>query len=177
MTPCIPARVDKRVTLMSSALLMGIFNVFIGPSQIFALPETLVLVVIGLVMSGSCMAPMTIPVLPEMIEASQAKFPSQNARTTNNYVSAIFNTALGLGTCIGPLYGATAYERLNFRLTCDILALFVLAFGITYFACAEGRQAFSRTFGSPEEEKQTGSPAKKYEPVDYPALRTETGIN
>ena len=35
-----------------------------------ALPETLVLVVIGLVMSGSCMAPMTIPVLPEMIDAS-----------------------------------------------------------------------------------------------------------
>ena len=70
LTPCIPARVDKRVTLMSSALLMGIFNVFIGPSQMFALPETLVLVVIGLVMSGSCMAPMTIPVLPEMIDAS-----------------------------------------------------------------------------------------------------------
>ena len=162
---------------MSSALLMGIFNVFIGPSQILALPETLVLVVIGLVMSGSCMAPMTIPVLPEMIEASQEKFPSQNARVTNNYVGAIFNTALGLGTCIGPLYGATAYERLNFRLTCDILALFVLTFGIAYFACADGRRAFSRTFGGPEEEKQAGSPTEKYQPVDHPALRTETGVN
>ena len=92
-------------------------------------------------------------------------------------MSAIFNTALGLGTCIGPLYGATAYEQLNFRLTCDILALFVLTFGIAYFACAGGRQAFSRTFSSPEEEKQTGSPAEKYRPVDCPAPHTETGVN
>ena len=104
------------------------------------------LVVIGLVMSGSFMAPMTIPVLPEMIEASKKDFPNSNARTTNNYVSAIFNTALGLGTCIGPFYGAMTNEKLNFRLTCDFMALFVVAFSIAYFACAGGLEAFSRTF-------------------------------
>ena len=32
LTPCIPSSIDKRVTLIVSSLLMGVFNFFMGPS-------------------------------------------------------------------------------------------------------------------------------------------------
>ena len=161
LTPCIPARIDKRVTLMSSCVLMGVFNFLIGPSQIFGLPETLALSIIGLITSAIFLAPMVIPALPEMIEASKVDFPNQNKQTTNNYISAIFNAGLGLGCCIGPLYGAMTYEKLNFRLTEDILGVTLIVFSIIYFASAGGYSAFSQTWNHSEEEKGAIGPEER----------------
>ena len=81
------------------------------------MPETLSICLFGLLTSATCLAPMVIPVLPEMMDASKEAFPNQNIKETNNYASALFNTGLGLGTCIGPLYGAMVAEWTNFRLT------------------------------------------------------------
>ena len=78
LTPFIPNWIEKRVTLISACFLMGLFNFLIGPSQIFGLPESLLLVVIGLATSGSCMAPMLIPAMPEMMAAAKEKFPTTN---------------------------------------------------------------------------------------------------
>ena len=147
LTPCLPQWIDKRVTLMSSTILMGVFCFFIGPSQLLGMPETLNLCLFGLFTSSVFLAPMVIPVLPEMIEASKEAFPHQNIKTTNNYASALFNTGLGLGTCIGPLYGAMMEELTNFRLTEDYLGVFLIAFGVLYFTCAGGLKAFRNTFG------------------------------
>ena len=136
---------------------MGIFCFLIGPSQILALPETLFFTITGLTMTGVFLAPMIIPVLPEMIEAANKSFPDKNKHTRNNYASGLFNTGLGLGTCIGPLYGAMTYERLNFRLTEDILALIILVFTVAYFFSAGGYSAFSRSFNRTEEEEKRTS--------------------
>ena len=131
---------------MTSNLLMGVFCFLIGPSVIFGLPETLALSIVGLTTSAVFLAPMVIPALPEMIEASKEKYPNQNKQTTNNYASALFNTGLGLGTCIGPLYGAMMYEKTNFRLTEDVLGILLIGFAVIYFGCAGGFFAFSQTF-------------------------------
>ena len=117
LVPCLPSWIDKRVTLMLSNVLMGVFTFFIGPSQLLGMPETLSLCLFGLLTAAVFLAPMVIPVLPEMIDASKEAFPNQNIKSTNNYASALFNTGLGLGTCIGPLYGAMMAEWKNFRLT------------------------------------------------------------
>ena len=160
LTPCIPEWIDKRVTLMSSSVLMGVFCFLIGPSQIFGLPETLGISVTGLITTAIFLAPMIIPVLPEMIDASKEKFPNQNKQTTKNYLSALFNTGLGMGTCVGPLYGAMMYEKTNFRLTEDVLGLIIFTFGIIYFGSAGGYSAFSNTFRSKEEGKPIAIPGK-----------------
>ena len=70
VVPQIPERIENRVILLTACLFMGIFTFLIGPSQILALPETLVLTIIGLIMAGIFFAPMIIPVLPEMMEAA-----------------------------------------------------------------------------------------------------------
>ena len=62
---------------------MGIFSFFIGPSQILRFPEKLILIIIGLTLSGCCLAPTLIPVLPELIDASKERFPNQNKRHAN----------------------------------------------------------------------------------------------
>jgi hypothetical protein len=52
--------------------------------------------------------------------------------------SGIFNAFLGIGQCLGPLYGATTTKRLGFQTTTDILALYSLAFAALYFFSAGG---------------------------------------
>ena len=64
----------------------------------------------------------------------------------NNLNSGIFNACLGIGQILGPLFGATVYARLNFRLTQDIMALICITFSILYFIFAEGRSGFRNTF-------------------------------
>lgn len=88
---------------------------------------------------------MTIPCLPEMLDASTEKYPQANSQIVGDYSGALFSTFLGLGQVIGPLYGATTYAALNFRLTQDILAIFCIAFSILYFFFADGARSFRET--------------------------------
>ena len=86
----------------------------------------------------------------------------------------MFNTSIGLGLCIGPLYGAMMVEKLNFRLTLDILALTILTFAIIYYAFAGGYEAFSKSFGGAKDEMQSGfSPVRKLKIDDSLPLRAD----
>ena len=63
---------------MLSNTLMGVFCFFIGPSQLLGMPETLSLCLFGITTMSVFLAPMVIPALPEMIDASKEAFPNQN---------------------------------------------------------------------------------------------------
>ena len=75
----------------------------------------------------------------------------------NNLNSGIFNACLGIGQILGPLFGATVYAKLNFRLTQDIMALICITFSILYFIFAEGRSGFRNTFKKRDSETQIQS--------------------
>ena len=53
-------------------------------------------------------------------------------------ISGIFAAFLGIGQCIGPIYGAFAFKRIGFQWTTDTVAFASLAFGIIYFFLADG---------------------------------------
>ena len=68
------------------------------------------MLIVGLSLSGCFLAPVTIPVLPEMLEATQEMFPTNQAQeVANNHTAALFNFGIGLGQVCGPLYGASMY--------------------------------------------------------------------
>ena len=56
--------------------------------------------------------------------------------------SGAFNSFLGIGQVIAPLYGSTANALLGFKHTTTISAALDLSFAILYFAFAGGATAF-----------------------------------
>ena len=56
--------------------------------------------------------------------------------------SGIFNSFLGLGQVISPLYGSFTNSLVGFKHTTTIVAALDLSFAILYFAFAGGVTAF-----------------------------------
>ena len=80
-----------------------------------------------------------------MVESAAARYPGQE-REVNNMSSGIFQSFLGTGFLIAPLYGSMLNQFIGFRLTEDITACLNLALAIMYFACAGGVSAFQSTY-------------------------------
>lgn len=71
----LPSKVDRRVTLMLSALLSGMIFVFVGPSELASFEESLVLMGIGQSLVGVFSGFMIAPALSEMATAASCSFP------------------------------------------------------------------------------------------------------
>ena len=86
----------------------------------------------------------------------------------NNLSSGIFNSFLGLGQVIAPLYGSTLEAIIGFRHTTTITAALDIAFAIAYFACAGGYTAFATTC------RNYTQPDKEDRKVDTPVKSTKS---
>ena len=78
-----------------------------------------------------------------MMLAIKKKYPKCDFEVAGNYAGGLLNSVGNLGQIIGPLYGATTYAALNFRMTQDIMALLCITVSVLYFCLAEGKLAFS----------------------------------
>ena len=154
-----PNSVDKRVTLIISSLLTGLSFLVVGPSQLFAFPDSLVLMGVGQALAGIFTAFMFIPGLPEMVESALPLHPGQE-RKVNDLSSGLFNSFLGFAQFIAPVYGSFMVEAVGFRVTCDIVGLICIAFALLYFVVAGGASAFRETC------RAKGKRTSKSKPVD-----------
>ena len=108
----------------------------------FGFPDSLVLLMLGLVVLGACYAFTVIPIMPEMIESVGSAYTGRESEL-NDRLSSIFHTSVGLGQIFGPLIGSTMTESFGFRTSCDLMALWMLAFTILYFVIVEGPKFFT----------------------------------
>ena len=145
LVPHIPVRFTKQFTLMSSCFMMGIFLFLVGPSKLMGFNESLTLILVGLFITANFLAPLVIPVLPEMLDAIKDKVGACDEQTAGNYTGALLNTSLGLGQVLGPLFGATTYAALGWQSTQDIVAIICIVFSAIYFTFANGKAACSQT--------------------------------
>ena len=60
----------------------------------------------------------------------------------NDLSSGLFNTSLGLGQVMGPMFGALMTKNFGFRVCCDTVSLLCLIFAILYYLIADGLDAF-----------------------------------
>ena len=141
----VPSYIEKRVTIILSAIMSGVAFIFVGPSQMLDFPNTLLLMAIGQALVGIFTATMMIPGLPEMVESMKPKFPKEQERQVNDYSSGIFNSFLGFGQVLAPMYGSTVTANYGFRLTSDIVAIICFVFGLVYFIMGDGVEAFKTT--------------------------------
>ena len=140
----VPRWVDKRFTIILASFLTFVAFIFVGPSEIFNLPNSLLIMGIGQALIGIFTAFMMIPGLPEMVESTIPLYPGQE-REINDLSSGIYNSFLGFGQVIAPAYGSFVTEAIGFRMTSDIVAILCLVFAISYFFLAGGLAAFRMT--------------------------------
>ena len=96
---------------------------------------------VGQFLCGGGMAFLTVLSLPEMqLQANKAY--KNREEQVSSYCSGIFNSCLGIGQVIGPLYGANVSVAIGFRYCQDIVALLTFAWAVFYFSLAEGVIAF-----------------------------------
>lgn len=122
----------------------GVAFIYVGPSEMFGLSNSLLLMCVGQALLGIFTATMMIPGLPEMVEFALPKFPGQERRV-NDLSSGLFNAFLGIGQVIAPLYGSNMTSAVGFRLTSDYVAIICFAFALIYFECGGGADAFIKT--------------------------------
>jgi MFS family permease len=142
----IPDWIEKRVTIALSLMVSSFAFLLVGPSQILPFPDSLLMIGIGWGLLGISLATFLVPILPEIVEASLPHFPGQD-KQVKNMCSGLFNSFLGIGQFISPLYGSIVSDRVGFRLTTDIAAIIGFTFFIIYFAFADVRRALQKSFG------------------------------
>lgn len=109
----IPTYVNKHATMIVGCWTMGIGCFFVGPSELFHLPQTLLVMAVGQAFCGIFYPLCLIPSLPAMIEEVNKWYPGQDSHVKST-VSGMFNSIIGLGMFTGPLMGASLTEAYGF---------------------------------------------------------------
>lgn len=85
---------------------------------------------IGLGLTGFHLGPLMVLALPEMIDAIKQKYPNQNIEHATNVLSGYANCAMGVGSSLGPIYGAFLLMQFGFRVLLLTTATFLLAIAL-----------------------------------------------
>ena len=127
-------RLPKRAVILIGILMMSIGMFFVGTSKSLGLENNPAMIILGLMIIGAAAGMISIPVLPEMLEAiEESSDKNYNVEELNNYISGIFVTCTGLGEFIGPVLSSFLNDRYGFREAQDIYANIIMAFAIIYF--------------------------------------------
>ena len=109
-------RLPKRAVILIGIMMMSLGMFFVGTSKSIGLENNPALILLGLMIIGASAGMISIPVLPEMLEAIDEKSDKKyNLEELNNFISGIFVTCTGLGEFIGPVLSSFLNERYGFR--------------------------------------------------------------
>ncbi len=123
-----------------SLLTMGMF--LVGPSKLLGIYNSPSFIILGLAITGFGCGMVIIPVLPDMIEAAEERYPFLNEDELHNNISGVFIAAQGLGETLGPILGSVFEDQYGFRTAADIIAVSISAFLVLYFISCGGFSAF-----------------------------------
>ena len=125
---------------------MSVGMFFVGTSKALGLENNPAMIILGLMIIGAAAGMISIPVLPEMLEAIEERNDRKyNLEELNNYISGIFVTCTGLGEFIGPVLSSFLNEKYGFRRAQDIYANIILVFALIYFFSVGHIYIFIRT--------------------------------
>ena len=109
-------KLPKRAVILFGIFLMSVGMFFVGTSKSLGLENSPIMIMLGLAIIGAAAGMISIPVLPEMLEAIEERNDrNYNLEELNNYISSIFVTSTGVGEFIGPVLGSTLNAKYGFR--------------------------------------------------------------
>lgn len=125
----------NRGIIMLGALFASFSMLFVGPSHNF--PDELYLMGIGQLLIGGFGLFLMVPVIPEMISAGTKYYPNKIIELTD--ISAgVFNSFLGVGQVIGPIFGSYVTQATDFRTCSDIVGYILFVYAVVYFVLGNG---------------------------------------
>lgn len=105
----------------------------IGPSQLLGIYNSPSITVVGLAIMGFGCGMIIIPIMPDMIESVEERYPTIDEQELHNNISGLFIAFQGIGETSGPIMGSVFESFYGFRLAQDYMGLIVLFFLILYF--------------------------------------------
>ena len=127
-------RLRKRAVIITGIFLMSAGMFCVGTSKYFGLENNPAMIMLGLMILGVSAGMISIPVLPEMLEAIEhSPNNNYNPEELDNYMSGVFVICTGLGEAIGPTLSSSLNEAYGFRIAQDIFAGFCFLFATIYF--------------------------------------------
>ena len=109
-------RMPKRAVIILGALLLAVGMFFVGTSKSLGLENNPGMIVLGLMILGGSWAIMSIPVIPEMMEAVELRQDlNYNSEELDNFISGIFVVSNGIGESIGPVLSSVLNDSYGFR--------------------------------------------------------------
>ena len=127
-------RLPKRGVIIIGTILMAIGMMCVGTSKLLGFDNNPATILMGMMIIGSSAGMISIPVLPEMLEAIEvSKHLNYDPEDLENYLSGIFVVATGVGEMVGPVLSSFLNEGYGFRSAQDIFAGGCLGFAFFYF--------------------------------------------
>lgn len=123
---------------------MSVSMFLVGPSILLGLIDSPTITLIGLCIMGFGCGMIIIPVLPDMIESTEEKYPGMDKDRLHNNISGLFIAAQGLGETLGPVLGSVFEEFYGFRTSFDIIGCTLLVFMAIYFFLCGRSTLFTR---------------------------------
>ena len=106
---CLPPRIERRLTIIISFVLSSISLLFVGPSSLFSFKDSLGYMIAGQLLFGFSLAFSMVPILPEMSNSALEHYHKSVHERVNNMASGMFTFQIGLGSCLGPIFGSIFY--------------------------------------------------------------------
>ncbi|CDW85626.1 permeases of the major facilitator superfamily [Stylonychia lemnae] len=125
-------RMHRRYVVFLAFGCMIIQNTLQGPSYILGLPDSLILVVIGVSMIGFCLSLALVPLLSELIETLEDMDiyePSQICDMT----ASIFNSMFNLGNLVAPLIAGVLNDNYGYKFTTDFMLVSTVIYCIIFY--------------------------------------------
>lgn len=88
---------------------------FVGTSKELGLDNNPAMIIFGLMIIGAASGMVSIPVLPEMLEAVKQRDLNYDMHELENRISSLFCFATGIGETLGPIIGSSLYTAYGFH--------------------------------------------------------------
>ena len=165
-------KLPKRAVILIGIIAMAVGMFFVGTSKALGLENSPAMIILGLMIIGASAGMISIPVLPEMLDAIEAaKVGDYDPETLNDFISGLFVMSTGFGEFIGPTLSSVLNDSYGFREAQDIYANCILVFAILYFVSTGHFTIFLRTEKERNNSEQVNPKHVELEEVNY-----ETGL-
>ena len=128
-------KVDSKKLILIGLVSNGLSQFMVGPSSF--LPDSLIIMWFGQLFHGFTLCLFLITWLPVMIDDAVEAFPKRKIEVTN-ISPVIFNSMLGTGQMLGPIYGSNITNFLNFRIWTDVIGVVNLLYFVAYLLVWKG---------------------------------------
>jgi MFS family permease len=151
----------------------------VGTSKLLGVQNTPAFIIFGLAVMGFGCGLIITPVLPDMMEAVEERYPKIDDNSLANQISGLFIACQGLGETLGPVFGSVSENIYGFRITQDILACTLVVFMAAYFLFCGGISliGLNKTTSSLASIDDNQAPRKSEEVVGGERFDTEAQKN